>query len=117
LKLLKKPGTYAQLGEMGTTLAQGLAEAAAQAEVPIFISRLGSLLTPFFTDSEVTDYDTARTSNTQHYSAFFHAMLERGIYLPPSQFEAIFVSLAHNQGDIQDALHASTEAFRQVKAV
>ena len=69
------------------------------------------MMTWFFSNSPVTDYDTAKLSDTKAFGRFFHAMLERGIYLPPSQFEALFVSTAHTDADIERTLQAARESF------
>jgi glutamate-1-semialdehyde 2,1-aminomutase len=75
------------------------------------VNRIGSMMTWFFTDSPVTDYDTAKLSDTGKFGKFFHAMLERGIYLPPSQYEALFVSAAHTEADIERTVQAARESF------
>jgi glutamate-1-semialdehyde 2,1-aminomutase len=74
--------------------------------------RLGSLFCTFFTDREVVDYASAKTSDTKRYAKFFHAMLERGVYLAPSQFEVGFLSLAHTESDIEETLRAAAEAVK-----
>jgi glutamate-1-semialdehyde 2,1-aminomutase len=84
---------------------------AACAPENITVNRIGSMMTWFFTTSQVTDYDSAKTSNTKQFARFFHAMLERGIYLPPSQYEALFVSTAHTEPDIERTLSAARESF------
>jgi glutamate-1-semialdehyde 2,1-aminomutase len=75
---------------------------------------MGSALTPFFTDRAVRDYATALACDTSRYAAFFHRMLERGVYLPPSQFEAWFLSGAHTARDVERTIRAAREAFRAV---
>jgi glutamate-1-semialdehyde 2,1-aminomutase len=72
--------------------------------------RIGSLFCTFFTDCEVVDYASAKTSDTKRYAKFFHAMLNRGVYLAPSQFEVGFLSLAHTETDIEETLRAAAEA-------
>ena len=74
--------------------------------------RLGSLFCTFFTNREVVDYASAKMSDTKRYAKFFHAMLERGVYLAPSQFEVGFVSLAHTEADIEETLRAASEAAK-----
>ena len=76
--------------------------------------RLGSLFCTFFTDREVVDYASAKTSDTKRYAKFFHAMLERGVYFAPSQFEVGFMSLAHNEHDIEQTLRAAAEATKEL---
>ncbi len=112
LKALGKPGTYRKLERLSLELADGLAEAAAETGVPVQINRVGSMFTVFFTPTAVTDFASARTSDTVRYGKFFNALLEEGIYFPPSQFEAAFVSLAHTRKDIQATIHAARNAFR-----
>lgn len=84
---------------------------AAVAPRGVTINRVGSMMTWFFTPAPVTDYDTAKHSETNRFKRFFHAMIERGIYLPPSQFEALFVSAAHSEADLTRTLDAARESF------
>jgi glutamate-1-semialdehyde 2,1-aminomutase len=84
---------------------------AACAPENITVNRAGSMMTWFFTDATVNDYTTAKLSDTKRFAKFFHAMLDRGIYLPPSQFEAFFVSTAHTEADIERTLDAARESF------
>jgi glutamate-1-semialdehyde 2,1-aminomutase len=84
---------------------------AACAPENLTVNRIGSMMTWFFTESPVTDYDSAKLSDTRRFGAFFHAMLERGIYLPPSQFEALFVSAAHTEADIERTVQAARKSF------
>jgi len=114
--LSEQPSIYKELEEKSALLADGLSEAAAEHSVPITLNRVGSMMTVFFTDKEVFDYQTAKTSNTKRYAAFFWAMLERGFYLPPSQFEAMFVSAAHTKEDILAAVDAARESFAEIAA-
>ena len=107
LEALAKPGVYAQLEETGRALEAGLREACAQAKVPAQLNRVGSMWTLFFTKTRVTDAATARTADRQRYARFFHGMLERGVYLPPSQFEAAFLSLAHGSAELDATLAAA----------
>jgi len=112
LKSLKKPGTYEKLEALSAALAQGLRTAAEKAECPVQVNQVGSMFTVFFTATPVTDFRTAKTSDTDRFRRFFNAMLERGIYLAPSQFEACFVSLAHTRKDVALTVRAAQEAFR-----
>ncbi|MEE9400595.1 MAG: glutamate-1-semialdehyde 2,1-aminomutase [Dehalococcoidia bacterium] len=114
LKILGQPGIYEQLEERASALENGLTRSAAESEVAVFTSRVGSILTLFFADREVTDYESALSSDTKSYGRFFNHMLERGIYLAPSQFEAAFVSLAHTEEDIEATLRAAEEALSQI---
>ena len=115
LKMLKEPGVYEQLEEKGKRLALGLLDAAASAGVQTHGNQIGSMSTIFFTSSDVTDYASAKKSNTSRYAAFFNGMLERGFYFAPSQFEAAFVSTAHNADDIDSTLAAAKEVFAEMK--
>ena len=97
LRELQSPGFYERLDALSAKLVEGVARAAASAGVSLRLNRVGSMRTPFFTDAPVTDYASARRADTERYARFFHAMLERGVYLAPSQFEARFVSAAHSR--------------------
>jgi len=108
------PKLYRHLAQLTATLASGLADAARRANVPMQINAFGSTLTPFFTSHAVRDYESAITADTQAYGRFFHAMLERGIYPPPSQFEAWFLSGAHTEGDVARTIKAAREAMQKV---
>ena len=111
LTLLRAPGVYAELETKGKRLGEGLAEAAALCRTPAQVNRVGSLLTAFFTGSPVRDYATAKTADARRYGVFFGAMLERGVSLAPSQFEAAFVSLAHTTEDLDATIAAAREAM------
>ncbi len=111
LKVLNEPGVYEELERKSTKLADGLREAATAAGVPVYQTRVGSMLCLFFTDQAVVDYATAKTADTQRYASYFQHMLEQGIYLAPSQFETSFVSLAHTDEEIEITLRAATYAL------
>jgi len=115
LRALKQPGTYEKLEALGARLESGLAEAMQEAGVPAEINRCGSMLTLFFVDQPVTDYASARRSNTARFARFHRALLARGIYWPPSQFECAFLSLAHTEGDIEETLKAVQAAVRAAR--
>jgi glutamate-1-semialdehyde 2,1-aminomutase len=108
------PSLYRTLDKLGARLAAGLADAAREASVSVHINRVGSLLTPFFTPTSVEDYAAARTADTAAYGRFFQAMLVRGVYLPPSQFEAWFLSTAHTDRHIDRTIAAARQAFKEV---
>jgi glutamate-1-semialdehyde 2,1-aminomutase len=110
LKLMTDAG-YRKLEALSAQLADGLAAEAARAKVPVQVNRVGSMLTVFFSDQPVFDAASARRCNTKRFGAFFHAMLEGGAYLPPSQFEAAFLSTAHTEEDVAHTLGAAREAF------
>ena len=114
LKLLKEPGVYQRLEERAARLAQGIREAAGEAGIPIFLSRAGLMFTIFFTAQEVMDYATACSSDLKLYAAYFNEMLRRGVYLPPSQFEAQFLSLAHGDEEIEATIVAVRQAFSKL---
>jgi glutamate-1-semialdehyde 2,1-aminomutase len=111
LRALREPRTYERLDDLGARLEHGLREAALKAGVPLTVNRVGSMLTGFFCAAPVTNYADARRADTRRYARFFHAMLERGVSLAPSQFEAAFVSLAHTDSDIDAAARAAAEAM------
>jgi glutamate-1-semialdehyde 2,1-aminomutase len=115
LKRLSR-GLYRRLSATGEALAVGLADAARDAGVPLQVNAIGSMITPFFTPEHVRDYRTAVTADTAAFGVFFNAMLERGVYLPPSQFESWFLSGVHSARDIQHTLNAAHEAMRLVNA-
>jgi glutamate-1-semialdehyde 2,1-aminomutase len=115
LKLLKKPGVYRQLEERGRLLSEGLLEGARELGVGVTLNRVGSMMTLFFTPGPVTDYASAKKSDTLAFARFFRAMLEEGIYLPPSQFEAAFLSTAHTSADIAKTVRAARIAFKKLK--
>jgi glutamate-1-semialdehyde 2,1-aminomutase len=104
---------YEQLEARGAQLENGLRAILEDFKIAAQLHRAGSMWTLFFTDQKIHDYATAKTSDTQKFARFFHAMLERGIYLPPSQFEAAFISLAHTPEDIESTLVAAREALQQ----
>jgi glutamate-1-semialdehyde 2,1-aminomutase len=113
----QQPAPYAQLEALSDKLAAGLAQAAEGAGVPLTVNRVGSMLTPFFTreaKQPVTNYEQAAGCDTGRYATFFHAMLDEGVYLPPSQFEAWFVTLAHDDEAIAQTLRAADKAFGAV---
>ena len=107
-------GLYKDLAKRGSMLAAGFAEAARAAKVQVQVNAFGSLMTPFFTSSPVRDYDSALTANTRAYGVFFNGMLARGIYPPPSQFEAWFLSAAHTDKDVKKTVEAARLAMRDV---
>jgi glutamate-1-semialdehyde 2,1-aminomutase len=111
LETLEKLDPYTALERLGALLADGLSEAAETAGVPLQVSRVGSMLTPFFAADMPTDYESARTADPDTYAAFFREMLARGHYFPPSQFEAAFVSTAHDDAAIKTTVQHAREAL------
>lgn len=112
LKVLGGAGVYEELEEKGRRLEEAFRQAAVAAGVPLRQNRVGSMLSAFFTESEVVDYSSAKSSDTARYARFFREMLSRGVYLAPSQFEAAFVSLAHSDTDLDRTQEALVEAMR-----
>ena len=108
------PQLYKDLARKGSLLAEGLADAARAANVPLQVNAFGSLVTPFFTNAGVRDYESALRSNTAAYATFFAAMLKRGVYPPPSQFEAWFLSAAHSDRHISGTITAARAAMKEV---
>jgi glutamate-1-semialdehyde 2,1-aminomutase len=106
--------SYGQLEERGAQLEAGLLDALEAACIPAQLQRIGSMWTLFFSVEPVTDYATAKASNAVAFARFFHAMLEHGVYLPPSQFEAAFISLAHTEADIEATVAAARESLQVV---
>ncbi len=111
LDVLRRPGVYERLETLAEALAAGLSEAAKRSGVALTINRIGSVFTPFFCAGPVADYASAKQSDTAAFGRFFRAMLDRGVYLPPSQFETGFVSTAHSERDVEDTIRAASEAF------
>jgi glutamate-1-semialdehyde 2,1-aminomutase len=116
LRALADEGAYRALDELAGRLTEGLLAAARRAEIDVQINRAGSMFTLFFADAPVTDYATAREADTERYARYFRAMLERGVYLPPSQFEACMLSLAHTDEDIEATLAAAEAAFAELSS-
>jgi len=112
LEILRRPGTYERLEAASAQIANGLASEAKSVGVAMTMNRVGSMFTGFFTAEPVTNYDDAKRADAKRFGTFFHAMLDAGIYLPPSQFEAAFVSLAHGQDLIDRTLTAARNALR-----
>ena len=110
------PKLYTSLAALGARLAAGLADAARGAGVALQVNAVGSLVTPFFTTRAVRDFASATSANTEHYATFFRGMLERGIYPPPSQFEAWFLSAAHTAKDVDTTIAAARGAMKAVSA-
>jgi glutamate-1-semialdehyde 2,1-aminomutase len=109
------PKLYTALAALGTRLAAGLADAARDSGVPLQVNAFGSLVTPFFTHRPVRDFASAMTADTARYGTFFRGMITRGVYPPPSQFEAWFLSAAHTAKDIDKTIKAAKAAMRDIK--
>jgi len=106
---------FRRLDKLGKHFSAGLLNAAQQADVPLQVNNLGSMLTPFFTNQKVTNYSSAISADSDAYAIFFQSMLDQGFYPPPSQFEAWFLSAAHTEQDIKKAISAAKKAFAIVR--
>ncbi|MCX5907481.1 MAG: glutamate-1-semialdehyde 2,1-aminomutase [Deltaproteobacteria bacterium] len=114
LQVLSKKSAYKTLDQMANRLCQGLGKLFQQKGIPARINRLGSMFTLFFTGDEVYDYNSAKRADTGRYAKFFQGMLKNGVWLPPSQFEACFVSLAHTAKDIKETVEAAKNALEEI---
>ncbi|MBN1262440.1 MAG: glutamate-1-semialdehyde 2,1-aminomutase [Anaerolineae bacterium] len=112
LKVLREPGVFEAIERKTAQLAGGIGQAAEEAGVPVFQTRAGTMFCTFFTSHPVTDYDSAKTSDTGQFGRFFQAMLAHGVYLAPSQFEAGFMSAVHSDEDIEQTVTAARQAFK-----
>lgn len=112
MEILGRPGSYERLEQLSGRLAEGFLSAAEAAGVPACVNRVGSMLTLFLTAGPVTDYATAKQADTERFARFFRGMRDRGVFLPPSQYEAMFVSLAHSDDDIERVIAAAHEALK-----
>jgi glutamate-1-semialdehyde 2,1-aminomutase len=115
LSALREEAFYERLEIKGLYLEDGLRRAVEEAGVPVRINRVGSLLTMFFTNEVVTDFASAKRADTERYAAYFRSMLERGVFLAPSQFEAMFVSAAHSDDDVEATVEAAKAALALVR--
>jgi len=115
LRMLAQDGVYRALDELGATLAAGLRDAARKAEADVTVRQLGSMMTVFFSPEAPHDYTSAKRADTARYGRFHHAMLEAGHYLPPAQFEVMFVSLMHTHADLAHTIEAAGAAFEAAR--
>jgi glutamate-1-semialdehyde 2,1-aminomutase len=114
LKALQKAGMYERLEDLGAQLEDGLRGAVRDAGVRAAVARIGSMATLFFgVDAPPRDADEAGRCDTEAFGRYFRAMIDRGVYLPPSQFEVAFVSLAHSEAEIDATVAAASEALRR----
>ena len=111
LNLIRNENPYPRLEESSKRLAEGLQAAANAAHVEVRINRVGSMLTAFLTSQPVTDLTSATSSDTARFARWFHGMLNRGVYLPCSQFEAMFVSAVHTDTEIDQTVAAASASF------
>jgi glutamate-1-semialdehyde 2,1-aminomutase len=114
LRLLQQEDPYDRLEALASRLEEGLREAIAEAEAPAIVQRVGSMLTIFFTSVPVRDYASARSCDTHRFARFFARMLEQGFLIPPSQFEAWFLSLAHTQEEVAATIEAARRALKNL---
>lgn len=114
LKLLKELNPYPELDKKGEFLEKGIREISKTTGKPLTVNRVGSMITAFFTDIEVVDFQTAKTSDTQLFSKFFRGLLEEGVYLPASQFEAFFLSTSHSQSDLEITLEKMEKVLKEI---
>jgi len=114
LRRLRDPKFYEELEQSSAKLCEGFSQAAAEAGIKTITNRVGSMFTTFFTEAPVSNWTTANKSDRELYGRFFHAMLEEGVYLAPSQFEAGFVSAAHTDQIIEHTIIASKKAFQAI---
>lgn len=115
LSVLKEPGVYEQLEATAQRLTDGVRDAALAAQLPIYQTRVGAMFCTFFAEAPVTDYQTAKAADAAKFAVYFTEMLEKGVYIAPSQFESGFVSLAHTEEDIDLTLDAYGKAFAAVR--
>ncbi|MED4987896.1 glutamate-1-semialdehyde 2,1-aminomutase [Parageobacillus toebii] len=109
------PETYDEFRKKADRLEEGLREAAEKYEIPHTINRAGSMIGFFFTNEEVTNYEKAKTSNLEMFAAYYREMAEQGIFLPPSQFEGLFLSTEHTDEDIEKTIAAAERAFAKIR--
>jgi glutamate-1-semialdehyde 2,1-aminomutase len=114
LKVLRDTNPYPELQRRSTRLAEGLKEAARQAGIEVSIGRFNSMMTLFFNPEPVIDWDTASRSDTQRYARYFWGLIDRGHYMPCSQFEALFISTAHTDQDIETTIAAAKEVLAEL---
>ena len=114
LRQLKKPGVYKELERKSKAVAEGLGEAARDARIPYYQTRVGAMLGGFFTEGPVTDFSSAKKSDTARYGKFFHGMLRNGVYCAPSQFEAMLLSTAHSDFQIRQTIIAARKVFKSL---
>lgn len=114
LKLLQKPGVYEELERKTNYLAEGMKKIAGECGLPIWVNSVGAMFSAFFTDLPVKDFVSACTSNVDRFAIYFRGMLEHGVYLAPSQFEAVFLSLAHTDDDLNYTLEQVSAVLKSL---
>jgi len=114
LRAIRQPGVWERLERTGEMLVAGLGQAAKQAGIAVSLARLGTMFGLFFAEGPVIDWDSAKIADTNRFARYFRAMLEQGVYLAPSQFEAGFLSTAHGEAEIAQTINAAERAFAQL---
>ena len=114
LDQLSAPGLYPRIEKLAAKLADGIRETARSEKIPSQVNAIGSLATVFFSAEPVNNYSDAKKSDLKRYTQYFRNMLERGVFLAPSQFEASFVSAAHTESDIEFAIKAAQESLQRI---
>jgi glutamate-1-semialdehyde 2,1-aminomutase len=114
LRKLQEPGLFEGIARRTEQLMTGLAGAATGAGVPVQTAHVGTMAGLFFHDRPVTNYAEAKGSDTARYALFFHGLLRRGVYVAPSQFEALFLSSAHAEADLEQTVRAAQEVFAEI---
>jgi glutamate-1-semialdehyde 2,1-aminomutase len=116
LTKLREPGVFASIEAKMARLIEGIGEAADAAGIPVYTTQAGTLGGVFFSDERVTTWDAAARCDTARFARYFHALLGRGVYVAPSQYEAIFMSAAHTDDDVDATIRAAAEAFEGLRA-
>jgi glutamate-1-semialdehyde 2,1-aminomutase len=109
------PEHYSDFIRKGDLLEKGLKAAADKYDIPITVNRAGSMIGFFFTNEKVINYETAKTSNLEYFASYYREMAEQGVFLPPSQFEGLFLSTVHSDEDIEKTIQAAEIAFSKLK--
>lgn len=114
LRLLQESGVYEKLEARSAALEEGISDVARKAKIPLQINRIGSQMTFFFTDKKVKDYEGALKTDRVRFGKFFLGLLEEGVYLAPSPFEALFLSIAHSPSDIEKTVRAAYKVLKKI---
>jgi len=109
------PESYQEFERKADILEAGITKAAEKYGIPVTFNRAGSMIGFFFTNEDVINYDTAKKSNLEFFAAYYREMANQGVFLPPSQFEGLFLSTAHSDEDIEKTIAAAERAFSKLK--